>query len=228
MQAVARTVLSLWHSGDKLPYLVMWVLGQHPEQSDSCTTRILTAGHQERAQPGQDILGNQLGLCVCCVQKVMMKCEDIRGNRWYRTVLGISLSKLNFIWSGSLGQELIQVWEQYVALDTLHFMSKPLWGRNEGQFLSNSLAWNSVEGQTDLLEHKPVSVTVLLQHSNLKVSKTRDTKEQRAGPLLPAPPSLWLLDSKVPPQFLDEQLTLSPRALVLNMQLLCFHLQSML
>lgn len=80
MQAVARTVLSLWLSGDELPYLVVWVLGQHPEQSDGCTTHILTAGHKERAQPGQDILGNQLGLCVCCLEKMMMKCEYIRGD----------------------------------------------------------------------------------------------------------------------------------------------------
>jgi len=50
--------------GNDLPYLVVRVLGQYPEQGDGGATHILTARCQERVQLGQDVLSNHLGLDV--------------------------------------------------------------------------------------------------------------------------------------------------------------------
>lgn len=64
-QVVARTTLSPLFLGNDLPYLVGRVLGQYPEQSNGGTTHVLAARGQERAQLGQDVLSNHLGLDVC-------------------------------------------------------------------------------------------------------------------------------------------------------------------
>lgn len=63
--ARARTTLSPLFLGNDLPYLIGWVLGEYPEQSNGGTTHVLAARGQERAQLGQDVLSNHLGLDVC-------------------------------------------------------------------------------------------------------------------------------------------------------------------
>lgn len=64
-QVVARTTPSPLFLENDLPYLVGRVLGQYPEQSNGGTTHVLAARGQERAQLGQDVLSNHLGLDVC-------------------------------------------------------------------------------------------------------------------------------------------------------------------
>lgn len=51
-QVGARSTLSPLVLGNDVPYLVVRVLGQYPEQSDGGATHILAAGCQERAQLG--------------------------------------------------------------------------------------------------------------------------------------------------------------------------------
>ena len=63
-QVAARTTLSPPVFKNDLPYLVVRVLGQYPEQGDGGVTHILAAGYQQRAQLGQDVLSNHVGLDV--------------------------------------------------------------------------------------------------------------------------------------------------------------------
>lgn len=78
LQAVARTALSPRVLRDELPYLVVRVLGQYPEQGDGCALHVLAARGQERAQLEQDVLGDHLSLGVHWFGKMMMKCDEIR------------------------------------------------------------------------------------------------------------------------------------------------------
>lgn len=61
---VARTNPSPLVLENDLPYLVVRVLGQYPEQSNGGVTHVLAARCQERAQLGQDVLSNHLSLDV--------------------------------------------------------------------------------------------------------------------------------------------------------------------
>lgn len=65
---------------DELPYLVVRVLGQDPEEGDGCAPHGLAARGQERAQLGQDVLGDHLSLGVRWFGKMMVKRDEVRGD----------------------------------------------------------------------------------------------------------------------------------------------------